>query len=158
VSQIQEPIAQRLNAKPNRVIKEKKTQLTSTENTVGEQPIKSVSLINEDQVLALTENPREMEIWFMTENLSILLFYRNILCWILRDRYEYEFYDQFSSQIEPMITNDCIGNYNFLVDFNPYPRISSCDHYSKEEDLNICEYDQQYMQVMIEGSWEFYVR
>jgi hypothetical protein len=61
-----------------------------------------------------------------------------------------------------MITNDYIGNYNFLVDFNPYHenpvRISSCDHYSKEEYLNICEDDQQYMQVMIEGSWEFDVR
>jgi hypothetical protein len=63
-----------------------------------------------------------------------------------RDRYESEVYDQFTNQIEPMITNDYIGNYIFLVDPNPYHvnhvMLSSCDHYSEEEDLKICEDEQ----------------
>ena len=45
-----------------------------------------------------------------------------------------------------MITNDYIGNYIFLDDPNPYHvnpvMLSSCDHYSEEEDLKICEYEQ----------------
>jgi hypothetical protein len=63
-----------------------------------------------------------------------------------RDRYESKVYDQFTNQIEPMITNDYIGNYIFLSDPNPYHvnlvMLSSCDHYSKEEDLKICEDEQ----------------
>jgi hypothetical protein len=54
-----------------------------------------------------------------------------------RDRYACEFYDQFANQIEPMVTNDYIGNYMFLADPNPYDvnhvLLSSCDHYSEEE-------------------------
>jgi hypothetical protein len=41
------------------------------------------------------------------------------------------------------LTNDYIGNYIFLADPNPYHvnpvMLSSCDHYSKKEDLKICE-------------------
>lgn len=36
-----------------------------------------------------------------------------------RDRYDFEVYDQFINQNEPMITNDYIGNYMFLADHNP---------------------------------------
>jgi hypothetical protein len=56
VSQIQDLIARTFNAKPTRVIKGKMKPI-STKNIVGEQPIKRVSLSNEDRVLALMENP-----------------------------------------------------------------------------------------------------
>jgi hypothetical protein len=54
-----------------------------------------------------------------------------------RDRYDYEVYDQFVNQNEPMITNDYTGNYMFLVDQNAYdvkPILSSsCVHLSEKE-------------------------
>jgi hypothetical protein len=60
-----------------------------------------------------------------------------------RDRYEPEVYDQFANQIEPMVTNDCIGNYMFLIDPNPYDEnpvlLSSCDHCFEEGDFKVCE-------------------
>jgi hypothetical protein len=37
-----------------------------------------------------------------------------------RDRYESKVYDQFVNQNASMITNDCIENYMFLVDHNPF--------------------------------------
>ena len=37
-----------------------------------------------------------------------------------RDRCEFEFYDHFANQEEPMVTNDCIGNYMFLAYQNSY--------------------------------------
>ena len=33
-----------------------------------------------------------------------------------KDKYESKFYDQFANQDEPMITDDCIGNYMFSTD------------------------------------------
>jgi hypothetical protein len=42
-----------------------------------------------------------------------------------------------------MVTNDCIGNYMFLTDPNPYDEnpvlLSSCDHCSEEGDFKVCE-------------------
>ena len=37
-----------------------------------------------------------------------------------KDRCEFEFYDRFANQEDPMVTNDCIGNYLFLADQNSY--------------------------------------
>lgn len=36
------------------------------------------------------------------------------------DRYDYEVYDQFANQNQPMITHDRIENYMFLADHNPH--------------------------------------
>jgi GAF domain-containing protein len=54
-----------------------------------------------------------------------------------RDRYACEAYDQFVNQEEPMMTDDCIGNYMFLT--NPYSYdfntvlLSSSENFSEEE-------------------------
>ena len=54
-----------------------------------------------------------------------------------KDRYGYEFYDQFANQEEPMVTNDDIDNYIFSADQNSHdvkPIMSpSCVHLSEEE-------------------------
>ena len=54
-----------------------------------------------------------------------------------RDKYACEVYDQFINQEETMITDDCIGNYMFLVDPYPYDvnhvLLSSCNHYAEEK-------------------------
>ena len=54
-----------------------------------------------------------------------------------RHRYTCEVYDQFVNQEDPMISDDCIGNYMFLVYSNPYDvnlvSLSYCEHYSDEE-------------------------
>jgi hypothetical protein len=54
-----------------------------------------------------------------------------------RDRYAREAYDQFESQEEPMMTNDCIINYMFSAELNPCDGnlvlLSSCQHHSDNE-------------------------
>jgi hypothetical protein len=46
-------------------------------------------------------------------------------------------YDQFTKQVEPMITNDCIDNYIFRFDYNLFDLNTalslSFEHYSEEE-------------------------
>ena len=63
-----------------------------------------------------------------------------------QDRYDSRFYDQFANQYEPMITDDCIGNYMFSTDLYSYdvnPVLSSyCEHYSQKGILMI---DDQYL-------------
>ena len=62
-----------------------------------------------------------------------------------QDRYESGFYDQFANQDEPMITDDCIGNYMFSTDFYSYDvnlvLSSDCEHYSQKEILMIDDQD-----------------
>ena len=62
-----------------------------------------------------------------------------------QDRYESGFYDQFANQDEPMITDDCIGNYMFSTDLYSYdvnPVLSSYfEHYSQKEILMIDDQD-----------------
>ena len=62
-----------------------------------------------------------------------------------QDRYESGFYDQFANQDEPMITDDCIGNYMFSTDLYSYdvnPILSSYyEHYSQKEILMIDDQD-----------------
>jgi hypothetical protein len=64
-----------------------------------------------------------------------------------KDRYDYEVYDQFVNQSEPMITNDCIENYMFLADHNPCHlniALSSSAEDCSEENSKFEEYvDQQ---------------
>jgi hypothetical protein len=36
------------------------------------------------------------------------------------DRYACQFHEQFSNNFEDEIVDDCIDNYMFLVDHNPY--------------------------------------
>jgi hypothetical protein len=54
-----------------------------------------------------------------------------------RDRYACEAYDQFESQEEPMMTDDCIINYMFSAELNPCDGnlvlLSSCQHHSDNE-------------------------
>jgi hypothetical protein len=54
-----------------------------------------------------------------------------------RDRYACEAYDQFVSQEEPMMTDDCIINYMFSAEPNPCDGnlvlLSSCQHHSDNE-------------------------
>jgi hypothetical protein len=64
-----------------------------------------------------------------------------------RDRYDYEVYDQFVNQNEPMITNDCIENYMFLADHNPchlnIALSSSTEDCSEENSKFEADVDQQ---------------
>ena len=59
--------------------------------------------------------------------------------------YESGFYDLFANQDEPIINDDCIGNYMFSTDLYPYdenPVSSSyCEHYSQKEILMIDDQD-----------------
>jgi hypothetical protein len=62
-----------------------------------------------------------------------------------RNRYESEFYDQFANQDEPMITDDCIGNYMFLTDPYSYDfnivLSSSSEHFSEEKVIMMDDQD-----------------
>jgi hypothetical protein len=61
----------------------------------------------------------------------------SVLAEYSRDRYACEVYDQFVNQEDPMMTDDCIRNYMFLVDPNPCDGnlvlSSSCENYSDKE-------------------------
>jgi len=58
-----------------------------------------------------------------------------------RYRYSCKIYDQFTKRVEPMITNDCIDNYIFRVDYDlchsNTALSSSSEHYSEEKFLMI---------------------
>jgi hypothetical protein len=59
-----------------------------------------------------------------------------------RDRYEFEFHDQFANQEEPMVTDNYIGNYMFSVDPNSYdvkPVLSSSFVHLSEEEVTIID-------------------
>jgi len=58
-----------------------------------------------------------------------------------RDRYVCEFYNQFANHVEHVVTNDCIGNYMFLADHNPFHLSTSLssyyDHDFEERQISI---------------------
>jgi hypothetical protein len=59
-----------------------------------------------------------------------------------RDRYGFEFHDQFANQEEPMVTDNYIGNYMFSVDPNSYdvkPVLSSSFVHLSEEEVTIID-------------------
>lgn len=61
------------------------------------------------------------------------------------NRYACQIQEKFSNSVEDEIVDDCIDNYMFLIDQNPYdvnPVLSSsCEHYSKEEVVMIDDED-----------------
>jgi hypothetical protein len=69
----------------------------------------------------------------------------SVVAEISMDRYECEFYDQFANQEESMITDDCIGNYVFLIDPYSYDfntiLSSSFEHFSEEKVIMIDNQD-----------------
>jgi hypothetical protein len=62
-----------------------------------------------------------------------------------RDRYACEAYDQFVSQEEPMMTDDCIINYMFSAEPNPCDGnlvlLSSCQHHSDNEIVDFDDHE-----------------
>jgi hypothetical protein len=62
-----------------------------------------------------------------------------------RDRYTCEAYDQFESQKEPMMTDDCIINYMFSAELNPCDGnlvlLSSCQHHSDNEMVDFADHE-----------------
>ena len=62
-----------------------------------------------------------------------------------RDRYACEAYDQCVNQEEPMMTDDCIGNYMFLTDPYSYDfnivLSSSSEHFSEEKVIMMDDQD-----------------
>jgi hypothetical protein len=61
------------------------------------------------------------------------------------NRYACQIQEKFSNNVEDEIVDDCIDNYMFLIDQNPYDVnlvfSSSCENYSKEEVVMIDDQD-----------------
>jgi hypothetical protein len=68
----------------------------------------------------------------------------SMIAYVSMNRYACQIQKKFSNNVEDEIV-DCIDNYMFLIDQNPYDvnfvLSSSCEHYSKEEVVMIDDQD-----------------